>query len=173
MNHPVGLLYPLLGYNAMNLSDCAMTKENTPIFSCVDDIWAKGTPAFNGTFAEGTTAFNGTSSLIQTAKCKNHMDRRKDDKSTIIWSWRCPDFWQESRNAINDYCGGQRPGMLATGLGDKFVIIKLSFFYWMLQRKEPYSSHACRKNVAHANRTRAGMKSCSGTCSRLLYACSC
>ena len=112
----------MLDKNAMNLSHCAMTKENTPIFSCVDGNWA-----------EGTTAINGTSTLDkikgQTAKCKNHMDRRKDDKSTIIWSWRCPDFWQESRNAINDYCGGQRPGMLATGLGDKFVIIKLSFFY--------------------------------------------
>ena len=91
----------------MNLSDCAMTKENTPIFSCVDVNWAEGTPASNGTSSldkiKGQTAM----------QCKNHKERAKDDKSTIITfrntSLRCPDFWQESKNAINDLC--ERPGM--------------------------------------------------------------
>lgn len=99
----LGLLYPLLGYNAMNMSNCAMSKENTPIFSCVPTNASNSDANFLDSFE---IEFH-TSLFDNDAKCEPHMHRLKEDNRTFIGSWRCPDFWQESADTLNNYC--ERP----------------------------------------------------------------
>ena len=93
----------------MNMSNCAMSKENTPIFSCVDDpvfTWDND-EMFDFDEFMNTPNFDLTK---HNKKCENHRDRLKDDNSTFIGSWRCPDFWQALEDTLNHNC--TRPGML-------------------------------------------------------------
>ena len=88
-----------------------MSKENTPIFSCVNDTvftWDNDYNWDNFEMFDHEEFMNTPNFVIKyNDKCQNHRDRLKGDNSTFIGSWRCPDFWQDT---FDNNC--KRPGML-------------------------------------------------------------
>ena len=154
----------------MNMSNCAMSKENTPIFSCVLTKTSKTSISDADFFDSDEIEFH-TSLFDNDAKCEPHMNRLKEDNRTFIGSWRCPDFWQESADTLNNYC--ERPGIFKYWLDSEFVTLELNFeIYIIFQRRVPYSSDACRINVAHAKWERTLTRGCSNMCSQRQFACS-
>ena len=121
----------MLQYDVMNISDCAMSKENTPIFSCVPHgMNTSVTPEasklddremaydmmhgimkeiiFNGDVVDETKGMNLT---MQNAMCENRRERHKIEDN-ILGSWRCLDIIRHSEDALTHTC--IRPGKIFT-----------------------------------------------------------
>ena len=120
----LGLLFPALQYNVMNISECAMSKENTPIFSCVTQERSPNPLKLNDTlnsiphweimynwFMDGDAVDGkkGMNLTMQNAMCENHRERHKIEEN-ILGSWRCLDIIQHSEDALNHTC--IRPGRI-------------------------------------------------------------
>ena len=126
----------MLQYNVMNISDCAMSKENTPIFSCVPlkrknlalleasksnetlftitnetnkDHWEYMYDYWISQSDDDTDAVDETKGMnltTQNAMCENQRQRHKIEDN-VLGSWRCLDIIQHSEDAL---C--KRPGRI-------------------------------------------------------------
>ena len=131
----------MLEYKSMNISDCAMSKENTPIFSCVPDyrnisVSSEASATTKSPFLTPTSLDNETSmedkeffstgifmkgdkndemDMIMMIKhnkvCKDHRQRSFTGEN-IFGSWRCPDIIEHSRDELNGNC--ERPSKMIT-----------------------------------------------------------
>ena len=124
----------MLQYDFMNISDCAMSKENTPIFSCVPayrniSVSSEASSTSKSPFLTPTFLWDNETSMEDEEffrqddfmkKDRNddtdkimmmkHNEVCKDHRErsftgkNIFGSWRCPDIIEHSRDALNDYC---------------------------------------------------------------------
>ena len=125
----------MLQHDFMNISACAMSKENTPIFSCVPDyqnisVSSEATattepPFLTPTFWDNETSMENKdffsqdipdlmkSDMMMMIKhnevCKDHRQRSFTGEN-IFGSWRCPDIIEHSRDELNGNC--ERPSKM-------------------------------------------------------------